>query len=106
MWMITLEDLQEKMDRGDDFKLVMTLAEWAYQMSHIPGSININNLQQAQDLLDPDDDIVVYCSDTNCLASRAAYHYLTSNGFKHVRRFSGGLADWQAAGLPLEGEAH
>ena len=103
---ITLEDLQEKMDRGDDFKLVMTLAEWAYQMSHIPGSININNLQQAQDLLDPDDDIVVYCSDTNCLASRAAYHYLTSNGFKHVRRFSGGLADWQAAGLPLEGEAH
>ena len=106
MQTISLEDLQAKIDRGDDFKLVMTLAEWAYQMSHIPGSINVNNLQQAQDLLDTDDEIVVYCSDTNCLASRAAYHYLTNNGFTNVRRFSGGLAEWQAAGLPLEGDAH
>jgi rhodanese-related sulfurtransferase len=103
---ISLEDLQSKIDRGDDFKLVMTLAEWAYQMSHIPGSLNITNLERANELLDPEDDIIVYCSDTNCLASRAAYHYLTQNGFKHVRRFSGGLAEWQAAGLPLEGEAH
>jgi len=106
MQTITLEALREKMDRGDDFKLVMTLAEWAFQMSHIPGSLNINNLEQAREFLDPDDDIVVYCSDTNCLASQAAYHYLTKNGFKHVRRFSGGLAEWQASGLPLEGEAH
>jgi len=106
MQTITIEDLQAKIDRGDDFKLVMTLAEWAYQMSHIPGSLNITNLEQANKLLDPEDDIVVYCSDANCLASRAAYHYLRQNGFKRVRRFSGGLAEWQAAGLPLEGEAH
>jgi rhodanese-related sulfurtransferase len=106
MQTITIEDLRAKMDRGDDFKLVMTLAEWAYQMSHIPGSLNINNLEQAKELLDPEDDIVVYCSDTNCLASQAAYHYLTTNGFKHVRRFSGGLAEWQSSGFPLEGEAH
>ena len=106
MQTITLEELRDKMNRGDDFKLVMTLAEWAYQMSHIPGSLNINNMEQAEDLLDPEDDIVVYCSDTNCLASRAAYHYLTKHGFTNVRRFSGGLAEWQAAGYPLEGEAH
>ena len=103
---ISIEDLRAKIDRGDDFKLVMTLAEWAYQMSHIPGSLNITNMEKARELLDPEDDIVVYCSDTNCLASRAAYHYLTRNGFTHVRRFSGGLAEWQAAGYPLEGEAH
>jgi rhodanese-related sulfurtransferase len=102
---ISLEELRDKMNRGDDFKLVMTLAEWAYQMSHIPGSLNINNMEQAKELLDPEDDIVVYCSDTNCLASQAAYHYLTKNGFTNVRRFSGGLAEWQAAGFPLEGEA-
>ncbi len=106
MQTITLEELRARIDRGDDFKLVMTLAEWAYQMSHIPGSLNITSMEQARELLDPEDDIVVYCSDTNCLASRAAYHYLTNNGFKRVRRFSGGLAEWQAAGFPLEGEAH
>ena len=106
MQTISREELKAKLDQGDDFKLVMTLADWAYQMSHIPGSLNINNLPQAQELLSPGDDIVVYCSDENCLASRAAYHYLTNNGFTNVRRYSGGLADWQAAGLPLEGEAH
>ncbi len=103
---INLEELKAKLDRGDDFKLVMTLAEWAYQMSHIPGSINVNNLEQANALLDPGDEIVVYCSDQNCVASQAAYHYLTRNGFTNVRRYSGGLSEWQAAGFPLEGDAH
>ena len=103
---ISREDLQARLDRGDDFKLVMTLADWAYQMSHIPGSVNVNNMEQALEFLTPDDDIVVYCSDEYCLASQAAYHYLTQHGFTNVRRYSGGLSDWQSAGLPLEGEAH
>ena len=103
---ISRDDLKAKIDRGDDFQLVMTLAEWAFQMSHIPGSINVTSMPTAQELLDPDDEIVVYCSDEQCLASRAAYMYLTSNGYKNVRRYAGGLSDWEAAGLPLEGEAH
>jgi rhodanese-related sulfurtransferase len=103
---ISTADLKARLDRGDDFKLVMTLADWAYQMSHIPGSLNIMDLNTAKELLDPEDDIVVYCSDQNCLASRAAYFYLTNNGYSNVRRYSGGLAEWQAAGLPLEGDAH
>lgn len=106
MQTISREELKAKLDQGDDFKLVMTLADWAYQMSHIPGSLNINNLSQAREQLNLEDEIVVYCSDVNCLASQAAYHYLTKNGFTNVRRYSGGLADWQASGLPLAGEAH
>jgi rhodanese-related sulfurtransferase len=84
----------------------MTLAEWAYMMSHIPGSININNIEQGEKLLDLDDEIVVYCSDVQCVASRAAYHYLVQHGYKGIRRYSGGLADWESAGYPLEGDAH
>ena len=103
---ISREELQAKLERGDNFKLVMTLAEWAYQMSHIPGSINVTSMDQAQDLLNPEDEIIVYCSDPQCLASRAAYHYLSNNDYDKVRRYSGGLSDWEAAGLPLEGEAH
>lgn len=103
---ISREELKEKLDRGDDFKLVMTLGEWAYRLSRIPGSINVSNLRQAQSVLDPSEEIVVYCSDVQCLASRAAYRYLTETGFKNVRRYAGGLSDWEAAGLPLEGDAH
>ena len=103
---INREELKAKLDRGDDFKLVMTLAEWAYLMSHIPGSINVNNIAQGQKLLDVDDEIVVYCSDEQCVASQATYQYLTRNGYKNVRRYAGGLSDWEAAGYALEGEAH
>jgi rhodanese-related sulfurtransferase len=103
---ISREELKAKIDRGDDFKLVMTLAEWAFQMSHIPGSLNITSMPVAQELLDKGDEIVVYCSDEQCLASRAAYMYLTGNGYKNVRRYSGGLSDWEAAGYSLKGEGH
>lgn len=97
------EELREKLERGDDFKLVMTLSEWAFKAQHIPGSININRMQDALKYLNPDDEIVVYCSDEACIASQVAYKALVANGYKNVRRYSGGLSDWQAAGYPLDG---
>ena len=103
MKQISREELKEKLDRGDDFKLVMTLSEWAFNAQHIPGSININRPQDAPKYLSPDDEIVVYCSDAKCIASQMAYKMLEANGFNNVRRYSGGLSDWQAAGYPLDG---
>ena len=35
--LITREELKAKLDRDDDFKLVMTLGEGAFRMGHIPG---------------------------------------------------------------------
>ncbi len=37
MDVISREDLKEKLDRGDDFKLIMALGELAYRAKHIPG---------------------------------------------------------------------
>ena len=104
MNLISREDLKAKIDRGDDFKLVMTLSQWAFQAKHIPGSINVTRPEQTTDLLDPSDEIVVYCSNPACTASQMAYHFLTSRGFENVRRYAGGVQDWEAAGYPLEGE--
>jgi rhodanese-related sulfurtransferase len=104
MDLISSEDLKAKIDRGDDFKLVMTLSQWAFQAKHIPGSINVTRPEQTTDLLDPSDEIVVYCSNPACTASQMAYHFLTSRGFENVRRYAGGVQDWEAAGYPLEGE--
>ena len=103
---ITRDELKAKLDQGDNFKLVMTLNEWSFQAAHIPGSISINiaKLDQATELLQLDDEIVVYCAGEPCPASRIAYHFLVSNGYSNVRRYAGGITDWQAAGYPLEGE--
>lgn len=44
MKLISREELKQKLDRGDDFKLVMALGEWAYLAKHIPGSLHFNTI--------------------------------------------------------------
>jgi len=102
MNLIGREELKAKLDRGDGFKLAMTLGGSAFNMAHIPGSLNVNSMEQAQRLVSPDDEIVVYCHDESCPASKAAYQMLVSHGFTNVRRYAGGMRDWQEAGYPLE----
>ena len=104
MNLITRDDLKTKLDHGEHFKLVLALGEWAFRAKRIPGSLRFTTPEQGLELLDASDDIVVYCSDEACAASRYAYLYLTENGFLKVRRYAGGLADWEDAGYPLEGE--
>lgn len=101
---IEKEELRQKLERGDHFKLVMTLNEWAYRAKHIPGSIHFNSPEQMLTGLNADDEIVVYCSNVDCIASHAAYYNLVEHGFANVRRFAGGLIEWEQGGLPLEGD--
>lgn len=103
MNLISREELKTKLDRKDDFFLMMTLGDWAYRAKHIPGSIHFHSVEEALKALDPEDEIVVYCSDVSCFASISAYRHLESRGYNNVRRYAGGLADWDAAGYPLEG---
>ncbi len=104
MNLITRNDLKIKLDRRDDFKLVMVLGEYAFNTKHIPGSINISTAEACQEMLDPDDLIVVYCSGPDCIASVNVYHALEANGYTKVMRYAGGIQDWEEAGLSFEGE--
>ncbi len=58
--MIDRDELKAKLDRGDDFKLVMVLGEWGFNAKHIPGSLNLSSPAQVPTMLNPDDEIVVY----------------------------------------------
>jgi len=101
---IERDELRQKLARGERMKLVMCLNEWAFRAKHIPGSIHFNTPDEMLAGLQKDDEIVVYCSNPDCLASLAAYHRLADHGYTNVRRYSGGLVDWENAGFPLEGE--
>lgn len=103
MNLISREELKAKLDRGDDFKLLMVMDEWAFKSQHIPGSIQESQPAQAS-WLQKDDEIVVYCTGGTCTDSLMAYQSLVSSGFSNVRRYAGGLQDWAMAGYPLEGE--
>jgi rhodanese-related sulfurtransferase len=91
MNLISKEELKQKLDRGDQFKLVNALGEWAFNAKHIPGSINISKIEDAKKILNPDDDIVIYCSNPSCIASIIGYQLLTRMGYKNVRRYAGGI---------------
>jgi rhodanese-related sulfurtransferase len=97
------DELKTKLDRGDDFKLIMALNRWAYDAKHIPGSLHFDTPAELYRAVRPEDEVVVYCSNVDCLSSVALYRDLVKRGYPNVRRYSGGLLDWEDAGLPLEG---
>jgi rhodanese-related sulfurtransferase len=100
---ISRSELKAKLDRGEPIKLIMALNRWAYEAKHIPGSLHFDTPEQLYAAVQPDDDIVVYCSNVDCLSSVALYRDLIERGYGNVRRYAGGLIDWEDAGLPLEG---
>ena len=64
---ISREEIQEKMNRGDDFVLVEALPEEAFHNAHLPGAVNLpikSIWEEAEGVLpDKDTEIVVYCLD-------------------------------------------
>ena len=104
MKLISRDELKQKLEREDHFKLVMALGTWEYRAKHIPGSLHFLTPEEARNSLAQDDEIVVYCSSSFCDASVIAYKYLVSHGYKHVRRYACGILNWEEAGYPLEGD--
>ncbi len=98
---INLEELRTKLDKGDDFRLVMTMDVRDFNRGHIPGSLSIRP-DEVTEKLRLEDEIVVYCSEPACICNQTAYRLLRTAGCVKVRRFSGGLEEWSVAGYPLE----
>jgi rhodanese-related sulfurtransferase len=101
MEIIDRETLQRLLEVGSEIRVVMVLGPHRYRQAHIPGSETFGSIEEALAELQPDEDIVVYCSGSECFASSLAHRILTGRGYQRVRRYPGGLADWAAAGLPL-----
>lgn len=104
MNLITRDELRAKLDRGDEFKLVMTLSEFAYRAKHIPTSLHFETAKEMLGALNPEEEIVVYCADVHCSASIYTYYSLERAGYGRVRRYAGGIADWEAASYAFEHE--
>jgi rhodanese-related sulfurtransferase len=99
---ITREELIALLDADAPIRLVMALGPGRFTAAHIPGSETFTSVEEGLAALSPADDIVVYC--TGGHASILACRLLEQHGYRHVRRYAGGLADWDAAGLPLDGD--
>ena len=98
---LTAPQVKIKLQQNPNIQLVMTLGPKAFEKCHIPRSINIWDIETAKQQFSKTTEIIVYCSDHNCLASYQAYHELEKAGYQNIWRFSGGLREWNEFGYPL-----
>jgi rhodanese-related sulfurtransferase len=98
---VTKDELKRRMDKHDKFQLVNVLDASGYALGVIKGSLKIPlaELDKRAGELDKAQDVVTYCADSTCDASKAAAQLLAGKGFK-VSAYEGGAKEWKAAGLP------
>jgi rhodanese-related sulfurtransferase len=104
---ITAEELQAKLERGDDVVLVDALAPMVYAHSHLPGAINIppsnvDPTRLSKRVPDLATEIVVYCANVECDDSVSTAEQLRALGYSNVKHYVAGKDEWKKLGLPLE----
>jgi len=89
-----VQELKEKMDRGDAFVLVDVREPHEIAISRLPGSVKIplGSLPANVNRLSTADDIVVHCR--TGVRSAKAVQFLMSAGFGRVRNLTGGIDRW------------
>lgn len=104
---ITREELRRALD-GGALTVVDALPAAPYANRHLPGALNltIEEIANAGEVLpDRTAAIVTYSTDAACNRGSELAHALTTAGYANVRNYTDGIADWAAAGLPLESGA-
>jgi rhodanese-related sulfurtransferase len=104
---ITAEELQAKLERGDDVVLVDALAPMVYAHSHLPGAINIppsnvDPTRLSKRVPDLATEIVVYCANVECDDSVSTAEQLRALGYSNVKHYVAGKDEWKKLGFPLE----
>jgi len=103
----TTRELHEWMTSAEHHPvLVNALSENAFRAKRIPGSINLteDNLEYAERVIpDKDQDVVVYCANSDCDASTKLAEKLTERGYNNVWDYEEGIPGWRSAGYSLTG---
>lgn len=103
---ISRDELKRRLDGCDRPVVIEALPAKYFEEAHLPGAINIPH--DAIDALAPtllpdrNAEIVTYCASATCKNSDIAAERLTALGYRNVRAYREGKADWIAAGLPVE----
>ena len=103
---ITLEEF-ERARGGKDVVLLDVRSPKEYAEGHVAGAVNIpvsgvplKQFDESVGKLDKDKTYLVHCA--RGVRSANAVSRMEKLGFKRLLDFSGGMAEWQKAGKPLE----
>ena len=95
-------ELLEQARRGD-VVVIDVRPEEEYDVAHLPyaRSMPVAEIEKRLAELPTGREIVAYCRGPFCLMSDEAQKLLSRKGYR-VRKILDGVAEWQAAGMPLE----
>lgn len=103
---IDREALRDLLDAGSAVHLLHSGGPAAFRRAHIPGSAAFGSVDEAAAALRPTDEVVVYGNGPDDPRPPALAEALALRGLAFTRWYRGGLEDWLAAGLPVEGADH
>lgn len=94
----TVADIKDR----DDVLVLDVREQWEYDEGHIPNVIHIpmNDIPNRLSEIPTDKEVVVTCRSGN--RSGQVADFLREQGYTNIHNMSGGILDWQAAGLPVE----
>ncbi|MEI6411422.1 MAG: rhodanese-like domain-containing protein [Bacteroidota bacterium] len=95
---ITVQELRQKFESGDEFVFIDVREPWEYEEFNIgakliPLSTLMPNLAELEN--HKEDEIVVHCR--SGARSATAQALMTANGFTNVRNMTGGIMAWMQA---------
>ena len=96
---ITIEELKERMDKGELLNLIDVREEYEFDEFNIGATlIPLGELPDRLEEIEAwkDQEILIHCR--SGARSGRAKEYLTSEGYTNVRNVLGGMLAWQAAG--------
>lgn len=99
-----VEEIKQRLDRGDTFHLVDVREESEYATDHLPGAIHLGKgvIERDIETAIPDSsaELVLYCG--GGFRSALAAENLQRMGYTNVLSMDGGIRGWREAGYELE----
>ena len=106
---LTAESRLSLLDRARAGEVIVidVRPEEEYHAGHLPfaRSLPLGELEKHLADLPADREIVAYCRGPFCMMSEQAVKLLAQRGYQ-ARKIADGVAEWQAAGLPIESAAN
>jgi rhodanese-related sulfurtransferase len=100
---ITVDEVKQKLDRGDNFLLIDVREDNEYAKDHLPGAIHLGKgiierdvEERVPDLNTP---MILYCG--GGFRSALAADNLQKMGYTQVISMDGGIRGWREKGFPL-----
>jgi rhodanese-related sulfurtransferase len=96
---ITIEELKERMDKGEQLNLIDVREEYEFDEFNIGATlIPLGELPDRLEEIEAwkEQEILIHCR--SGARSGRAKEYLTSEGYTNVRNVLGGMLAWQASG--------